>query len=67
MQKSSCQNQDCSLYGKPLFEQRGQRIHDDRLGRIELKEYNGQFFCTQCCPDEQTAEAIIEKHSKPQQ
>jgi len=66
MKKAFCQNPDCPLYGEPFFEQRGKRLYDDRLGRIELKEYNDQFFCTLCCPDEQTANAIIEKHFKPQ-
>ncbi len=63
MIKSFCENPECRFYGKEELEGQGVRVHDEDTGKkIESKEYLGRHFCSLCCPDEQTAKAIVEKH-----
>jgi len=60
-----CQNPDCRLSGREELEGEGLRVHNEDTGmKIESKEYSGFRFCSLCCLNEDSANAIIEKHFK---
>ncbi len=65
MLKPFCENPYCILFGKDQLEVRGLRVHNEDIGRkIESREYSGLRFCSLCCPNEASVNAIIERHFK---
>ena len=65
MLKPFCENPYCILFGKDQLEVRGLRVHNVDTGRkVESREYSGLRFCSLCCPNEASVNAIIKRYFK---